>query len=107
MRNQILQRYEHGLLPKEDHFHDSLCVLYQPIFIILVSFSMGIVAPYKLHRKENTKAKHSEDEKERFIIKLSSFCHKPVDYITCRHNLIRLPCWPYCQHIYYFLSNYE
>ena len=48
MRNQILQRCEHIMHPKQDHFHDSLCVLYQSIFIMIFSYCMDTVSPYKL-----------------------------------------------------------
>ena len=91
MRNQILQRSEHGLLPKEDHFHDSLCVFYPSIFFIIVSYSKGTVAPYKLPKQENTKAEHCSKRMEKYTIMVSSFSCRPVDRKLRRHNQDQLP----------------
>ena len=49
---------------------------------------MSTVAPYKLPKQENTKAKHARKED---IIKVSSFSRKHVDRKLSRHNLDPLP----------------
>ena len=91
MRNQILQRCEHIMHPKEERFHDSLCVLYQSIFFIIVFYSMSTLAPYKPSKQEKTIEKHSRNRMEKYTIKGSSFSRRPIDHKLSRHNLDPLP----------------
>ena len=67
MENQRFESYEIKL------------IFYKSILIMKISYSMEIVSPYKLLKKENTKTKHCRKKMKKYNVMVSSFSHRPFD----------------------------